>query len=60
MVASIGLGFASPFVAVLLVDDTPALHGLMYEWFYGIPLNALGVTPLQYGSAIFASAASSS
>ncbi len=55
-VASIGLGFASPFLAVLLVsaEDATARQGLIYNWFYGIPAEVLAITPLQDGSAFFA------
>lgn len=41
---SIGLGFASPFFAVALVQDTAAPQVLMHNWFYGIPAEAIAVT----------------
>lgn len=55
-IASVGLGFSSPFIAGgLLPIDALDRHGLLYFWFYGIPAEVLAVSPLQDVDALLAS-----
>jgi hypothetical protein len=54
VVASILLGFCSPYIAMVLVPDGQPHDDLAYTWFFGIPAGFLAVVPWNDASAMFA------